>query len=103
VKNAADFEADSGFLSESREKSAATLHIRNNCICHHFKQMMTVPTLDAIRPHFNPANYAHLKLWIGETFTDGENWQEVHNQDPKESRATPMFTVEGAAHATSGS
>jgi hypothetical protein len=81
AKNAADLETGSDFFSAYRDKKEDIPHTRNNWICYDFKERRIVPTHYTIRTNLNgPVSY-HLKSWLVETSTDGENWREVAREE----------------------
>jgi hypothetical protein len=98
-KNAADLETRSYFDSAYRPKSENIPHTRNNWICYDFKERRIVPTHYTISTNIYGPGGFHLKLWLVETSTDGENWQEVaHEEDNKQfnsCRCTDTFPVAG--------
>jgi hypothetical protein len=100
AKNAADFETDSCFGSAFRNSSEDIPHTRNNWICYDFKERRIVPTHYTIRTHcYSGPGSEHLKSWLVETSTDGENWREVareeNNKQLNGSRFTATFAVAG--------
>jgi hypothetical protein len=81
AKNAADLEIGSHFHSAYRWKKAAIPRTRNNWICYDFKERRILPTHYTIRTNGYGPGYWHLKSWLVETSTDGENWPEVARQE----------------------
>jgi hypothetical protein len=98
AKNTADLETHSHFFSACREKEDIP-HTRNNWICYDFKERRIVPTHYTIRTYWNGPGNSHLKSWLVETSTDGENWREVaHEEDNKQLNSkwfTATFPVAG--------
>jgi hypothetical protein len=99
AKNVADLETDLFFLSAYRTREKDIPHTWNNWICYHFKERRIVPTHYTIRTwRGNPGGH-HLKSWVIETSTDGENWREVaHEEDNKQLNGkwfTATFAVAG--------
>jgi hypothetical protein len=76
----ADIGDASPFISRYREKNEGIADTRNNWLCYDFKDMRIMPTHHAIHRYGFPACANHLKSWIAETSTDGENWQKVDPQ-----------------------
>jgi hypothetical protein len=99
AKNAADLETNSWFFSAYCDKKEDIPHTRNNWICYDFKEGRTVPTHYAIRTNYNNPGSSHLKSWLVETSTDGENWREVAREEDNNqlngSRFTATFAVAG--------
>jgi hypothetical protein len=99
AKNAADLETNSQFTSAYRPRSENIPHTRNNWICYDFKERRIVPTHYTIRTYYRGPGGAHLKSWLVETSTDGENWREVaHEEDNKQLNGkwfTATFPVTG--------
>jgi hypothetical protein len=99
AKNAADLETNSRFQSAYRKKEEDIPHTRNNWICYDFKERRIVPTHYTIRTYDRGPGGPHLKLWLVETSTDGENWREVaREEDNKQlngSRFIATFPVAG--------
>jgi hypothetical protein len=99
ARNAADLETDSRFVSAYRDEKEDITRTRNNWICYDFKQRRIVPTHYTIRTHGNDPGGWHLKSWLVETSTDGENWREVaHEEDNSQLNGrwfTATFAVAG--------
>jgi hypothetical protein len=99
AKNAADLQTYSRFQSAYRDKEEDIPHTRNNWICYDFKERRAVPTHYTIRTNAFGPGHSHLKSWLVETSTDGENWREVaHEEDNKQLNGnwfTVMFPVAG--------
>jgi hypothetical protein len=99
AENAADLETFSCFLSAYREKKEDIPHTRNNWICYDFKEKRIMPTHYTIRTNSGILGW-HLKSWLVETSTDGENWREVaHEEDNKQLKGylfTATFAVAGS-------
>jgi hypothetical protein len=97
TKNAADLETVSCFCSAYREENEGIPHTRNNWICYDFKERRIVPTHYTIRT--NDGSGWHLKSWLVETSTDGENWREVareeDNKQLNDYYSTATFAVTG--------
>jgi hypothetical protein len=94
AKNATDLETDSLFQSAFRGKKEDIPHTRNNWICYDFKERRILPTHYTIRAHV----YSHLKSWLVETSTDGENWLEVAREEDNQLKGeyfTATFPVAG--------
>jgi hypothetical protein len=99
TKNAADLETDSYFFSAYRTQIDNIPHTRNYWICYDFKERRIVPTHYTIRTNAFRLGHSHLKSWLVETSTDGENWREVaHEEDNKQLNGnwfTATFPVAG--------
>jgi hypothetical protein len=93
AKNAADLETDSCFQSAFRSSSENIPHTRNNWICYDFKERRIVPTHYTIRTYDDGPGRAHLKSWLVETSTDGENWREVAREDNNKQLNGEYFTA----------
>jgi hypothetical protein len=100
AKNAVELEGNSCFLSGHRDKKKEIPHARNNWICYDFKSRRIVPTYYAIRSGYGGPGGAHLKSWIVETSTDGENWKEIDRKKDNAKlngwKITGTFPVTGA-------
>jgi hypothetical protein len=81
AKNAADLETNSYFVSAYRDKEEYILHTRNNWICYDFEERRIVPSYYTIRTWHGDPGASHMKSWLIETSTDGENWQEVAREE----------------------
>jgi hypothetical protein len=92
AKNAADLEISSCFLSALRTKSEDIPHTRNNWICYDFKERRIVPTHYTIRT-YDGGMGNHLKSWLVETSTDGENWREVAREEDNNQLNGKWFTA----------
>jgi hypothetical protein len=92
AKNAADLETDSLFFSAFREKTDI-LHTRNNWICYDFKKSRIVPTHYTIRTFVGGPGWTHMKSWLVETSTDGENWLEVAREEDNNQLNGEYFTA----------
>jgi hypothetical protein len=99
AKNAADFEMLSYFQSAFCTKEEDIPHTRNNWICYDFKERRIVPTHYTIRTWEGKPGWEHLKSWLVETSTDGENWREVAREEDNKQlngcRFTATFAVAG--------
>jgi hypothetical protein len=94
AKNAADLRTDSHFRSAFRWKKENIPHTRNNWICYDFKKRRIMPTHYTIRTHgFGDPGWAHLKSWLVETSTDGENWREVAREKDNKQLNGKWFTA----------
>jgi hypothetical protein len=82
VKNAADLETISCFLSPYHKKEEDIRRTRNNWICYDFNKRRIVPTHYTIRTH-GPGG-ARPKSWLVETSVDGESWREVDHKENSE-------------------
>jgi hypothetical protein len=82
AKNIADLEDASYFYSVNRRMTSDMPHTRNNWVCYDFKRQTIVPTHYTVR---TSSGFAHLKSWLVETSTDGQNWREVdHHENNKQ-------------------
>jgi hypothetical protein len=94
AKTAADLETGSCFQSASRKKEEDIPHTRNNWICYDFKERRIVPTHYTIRTYSSGGpGGSHLKLWLVETSTDGENWREVAYEEDNKHLNGKLFTA----------
>jgi hypothetical protein len=93
AKNAADLETGSLFQSAHREHTEDILHTRNNWICYNFKERRIVPTHYTIRTDWGGKCSSHLKSWLVETSTDGENWREVAREEDNKQLNGEYFTA----------
>jgi hypothetical protein len=93
AKNAADLETNLCFWSAFRTGKEDLAHTRNNWICYDFKERRIVPTHYTLRTNDNGPGAAHLKSWLFETSTDGENWREVAREEDNKQLNGKWFTA----------
>jgi hypothetical protein len=93
AKNAADLKTDSYFQSACRTKKEDIPHTRNNWICYDFKEKRIVPTHYTINTFYGGPGDPHMKSWLVETSTDGENWREVAREEDNNQLNSLDFTA----------
>jgi serine/threonine protein kinase len=100
AKNTADLGNVSFFQSAYRDYGDDIPRTRNNWVCYDFKERRIVPTHYAIRTFDAPQGASHLKSWLVETSTDGDNWREVAREEDNwqlnGERSTGTFKVASA-------
>jgi hypothetical protein len=93
AKNATDLESSPCFFSAYRTKEEDIPHARNNWVCYVFKERRIVPKRYTIHTNGNDRGSWHLKSWLLETSTDGENWREVAREEDNKHLNGGRFTA----------
>jgi hypothetical protein len=91
AQNAADLENTSVFGSAFRQEGEGIQFTRNNWLCYDFKERRIVPTHYTIRTYDCGPGDSHLRSWVVETSTDGENWREVAREKNNDQLNGHMF------------
>jgi hypothetical protein len=76
-----------------RERKEDIPHTRNHWLCYNFKQKWFLPRHYAIRTNGCAPGQAHLRSWLVETSTDGEEWREVPREEGNKQLNGKWFTA----------